>query len=78
MTSNQCGVLFSDIDLRSFVYHTVHGHPEFAVLQLTYGENAISAVSLRIHIFELLLYFCRNISYATIRKHGICPTFITV
>ena len=31
MTSNQCGVLFSDIDLRSFVYHIVHGHPEFAV-----------------------------------------------
>ena len=34
MTSNQCGVLFSDIDLRSFVYHNVHGHPEFAVLVL--------------------------------------------
>ena len=32
MTSNQCGVLFSDIDLRSFVYHNVHGHPEKAVL----------------------------------------------
>ena len=32
MTSNQCGVLFSDIDLRSFVYHLVHGHPEFAVV----------------------------------------------
>ena len=31
MTSNQCGVLFSDIDLRSFVYHNVHGHPEFVV-----------------------------------------------
>ena len=34
MTSNQCGVLFSDIDLRSFVYHIVHGHPEFAVLAI--------------------------------------------
>ena len=34
VTSNQCGVLFSDIDLRSFVYRIVHGHPEFAVLAL--------------------------------------------
>ena len=31
MTSNQCEVLFSDIDLRSFVYHNVHGHPKFAI-----------------------------------------------
>ena len=28
MTLNQCGVLFSDIDLQSFVYHYVHGHPK--------------------------------------------------
>ena len=31
MTSNQCGVPFSDIDLLSLVYHNVHGHPEFIV-----------------------------------------------
>ena len=31
MTPNQCGVLFSDVDLRSFVYHNVHGHPEQAI-----------------------------------------------
>ena len=31
MTSNQCGVLFSDIDLQSFVNHYVHGHPKLAV-----------------------------------------------
>ena len=32
MTLKQCGVLFSDIDLQSFVYHYVHGHPEKAIV----------------------------------------------
>ena len=31
MTSNLCGVLFSDIDLGSFASDNVHGHPEFAI-----------------------------------------------
>ena len=44
MTSNQCGVLFSDIDLQSFVYHNVHGHPE-------------KAVFLRLLFFPLLLLY---------------------
>ena len=31
MTSNLCGVLFSYIDLGSFVSDNVHGHPEFTI-----------------------------------------------
>ena len=51
MTSNQCGVLFSDIDLPSFVYHNVHGHHELAIIiinivkcETIYNQNQIFSI----------------------------------
>ena len=38
MTSTECGVLFSDIDLQSFVDHFVNGHPEYTV-DTTYNSD---------------------------------------
>ena len=41
MTSNLCGVLFSDIDLGSFVSDNVHGHPEFAIKSFNLKKKLI-------------------------------------
>ena len=46
MTSNQCGVLFSDIDLQSFVYQYVHGHPKYEVAPDVTPQTAASHLGL--------------------------------
>ena len=69
MTSKQCGVLFSDIDLQSFVYHYVHGHPEKAIKSpFKHFDLLINAIFLVFEIFGglcnlILLFFIFRIGW---------------
>ena len=69
MTLTEFGLLFSEIDLQSFIYHFVHGHPEFTVIKVRHRNCQLFACANRAQSDFMVGLYCQKYQWVPkIRK----------